>query len=212
MSSSRFALLAALFIGAVSTSALAAPITPLVGTQPDVFMDTGSITYTVSNKTLVATGTAEYVTNGSKTNITSGTFSLTAKLATVSGTGSSEVFSTVNPGSFITITGAGPTTYFNSTNLLQFGYSTVAGSDDFQFIFGPGTGADYQAGKDIAVSLHGTGGTTYAPTTTALDANFGEVFLPTSTADTFNVTPAPEPASIALVGLAVPMLLRRRKV
>ncbi len=194
---------------ALAGSAFAATIT-LTGTQPDVYMDTGSITYTASTKTLVATGTAEYVTNGTKTNITAGTFVLTAKLATVSGSGSTEVFSTVNPGSSLSITGAGPTTYFASSNLLQFGYSTVAGSDDFQFIFGPGTGIDYQAGKDIAVSLHGDGGTTYS-VTKGLDQNFAETFLPTSTSDTFNVTATPEPASISLMGLAIPMLLRRRR-
>lgn len=208
-------LLAAAMATVFAGSSQAAEVS-LASTKPDVFVDLGSITYTASTHTFVVTGAAEFVTNGSQTSITNGTFNMTVLLHKVSGSGPTDVF-TPGVGSSLSIIGNGGTVYFSSNNLINFGYSTALGTDHFQFVFSNGSGIEYKPGWNIGVQLQGQGGTSYLATTTGLDASFGEVGRNTATADIFNVpvvVPLPTAlwgGTVLLVGLGL-VERRRRKL
>jgi len=195
---------------AFTSTAYAAPI-GLTSTHPDIFLDTGLAVYTITGptKTLTLTGTTRSLTTDSGSNplTTTGTFTAIVNLVTASGSGASEVF-TVASGS-LTVTGNSVTEFASSTP-IAFGFQNVGSPApaDFQIVFGSGTG-NLATGGNIAVSYHGgTGISGYS--TNFFDTAFSSnAIVKSGTADVFNT---PEPTSLALLGLSIPLVLRRRRL
>jgi hypothetical protein len=190
--------LAVVGLGALASSANAATLN-LIKTNPDVFSDMVVINYTASSGKFTAMGVAESITPGGS--ISAGSFSLTAFLSST-GTPVS------NAATLLTITGNSGTTFYSSTHLSAFGFSTLsdASTQLFEFVFSPGTIPGGLPGS-IGVKLNGQ--VTAGYSTNLFTKDFASVAF--GNADTF---PVPLP-SAALMGLStmafVPIVLRRKK-
>jgi hypothetical protein len=91
---------------------------------------------------------------------------------------------------------------FHSTALTNFAFTPGTSTQSMEFEFAQGTG-DFGSLKTIGVELHGV----YSPAPdAALDTSFSSSFL-SNNVDVFSV---PEPASLAILGLAAPLFLRRK--
>ena len=206
--------------GTFASQASAAPLN-LISKSPDVTSSAMQLTYTPNGNggVLSVTGGIATSLDGS-TSITNGQFILSVTLTHQSGSGSTESFTYSNASLAVTgKVGGVAHTFFNSSVLSNFGYTTSAGSlapQTFEFVFAPTTGSDYGLGG-VGVILHTPLSTAYIGGTpnyfaatfnnTVLDTQFTPLYV-NATADTFAV---PEPASLGMLAAAAPMLLRRRR-
>jgi len=215
---------------AFAASAVAAPLN-LTSAPPDVHAsNVGMVYQAVTHPTLSISGAADLLTLTGPTaqSLFNGAFTLTATF-TKTGSGAAATFSATSAS--LTVTGKeGSTagslqTFFSSGTMTAFGYTTNTGTnpaETFEFIFNPGmTGTSLYGSSTTAaaveVILHTPVPTSYG--TGFLDNNVdtttSSTYFGNASADIFAVTgsgsPSPEPSSVALVGLAVPMLMRRRK-
>jgi len=218
---SRCAPVAAVLALAVFGSAAQAATLSLTQIYPDVTSSGMAISYDPVSHVFSATGgvatklsitpTAN-VPVGNPFTITGGTFTLTAL---ISNTG------TVLPGGTLSITGTdtspghvGPQVYFQSANLLNFGFSQIGVGgvpEEFDFMFSPGLG-DYGL-PFIGVKLFSNlNGYVAANPFAVASGGFNNTGLTnTAVADALS-TPLPSSALMGLSAIgALPLFLRRRK-
>jgi len=188
----------------------AAPIT-ITTSYPDVTVDNGVVTLTVSGNTrvLTMTGTTTAINpdgSGSVDLTQQGNFTAVLDLTLVgSVTGANEQF-TITGGN-LTVTGNN-TTLWSDSAPTAFGFSNTPASNaaDFEIEYGPPTGA-LSNGKGVDVIYHSEGAI----------PNYGTNFLDVAFSTNANTAigladvAAPEPTSVALLTLAAPLLLRRRR-
>ena len=205
--------LVALTVGSTAGKADAA-LLGITSRNPDVSSNSVWMTYTVTDAvnhfgTLTAHGSASLLTPpvGSPAAISNGTFDLTAKLHY--GPLSTDPVTAV-AGSSLSITGdagSGAETFFSSSTLSQFGFSTSKATYDFWF--SPGAGTKDASNGPIGVILHEDPYDNAGYLAGLFTQNFGNGTDIRGYADAF---PVPEPATVTLLGTAViPLLLRRRR-
>ena len=214
--------LAVLAVGFFASAANAAPLNLIsVPTSADVQSNNVSVTYSSSTKIFFATGTATQLTlfpNTVSSVPTIGSFTLTATFSSIDPSSGQPL---ALPSATLSVTGnSGAITYFNSSALEQFGFSTngdipstTRSPQVFEFIFAPDKGL-YGTSNKIGVIIATDVNDPYAASffkagfnNTTGNLNFS------ATADTYAVVPLPNAAYMGFVGLALlPLFMRRRRM
>jgi hypothetical protein len=208
-----FAIVASLVLMLGKGIALAGPLN-LTQSDPDATSDNLNIVYNSTTDSFSATGiVSTYSTDYPALYNTS--FSLTATIP------NSVAVNTPTPLSSgvldITASVGSPTapveTLYYGSSLQEFAFSDPSNGPSplFDFIFAGTSGSLLTAGQSIGVEV--SSDNTLAGFSPAFfTASFNNNSNKSAVSDAYNVTPAPEPASLGLLGAAAIGLIRRRRI